>query len=328
MRAIVAALPHDLLPRAPRQLVGRRCWAPARSRAPALTAYAAWEARAVHPAPGRACRCCRAGHRPLRVLHLSDLHMTPGPDAASRSGCAGWPTSARPGGQHRRQPGAPALGAGGARRARPAARRARASSSSAPTTTTRPTLRNPLRYLLPDDGQPQHAHAAAAVARPARRVHRRRLARPDQHAATALKVGGTTFAFAGVDDPHLRVRPARRGRRPGRRRTPTSGSASRTRRTCGCSTSSPPTATTRSSPATPTAARSACPGVGALTTNCDLDPPAPRGCTGTRRTRARATRAPPGCTSRPGLGTSPYARIRVACRPEATLLTPDAAAPT
>ena len=42
-----------------------------------LTAYAAWEARAVHAAPGRGTAAA-AGARPLRVLHLSDIHMTPG----------------------------------------------------------------------------------------------------------------------------------------------------------------------------------------------------------------------------------------------------------
>ena len=62
------------------------------------------------------------------------------------------------------------------------------------------------------------------------------------------------------------------------------------------------------------------PGVGALTTNCDLETPAPRGCTGTRPTPARRPRLLLAARLR-GVGTSPYARIRVACRPEATLLT-------
>ena len=57
--------------------------------------------------------------------------------------------------------------------------------------------------------------AAAAVRRPARR--------PDAagwldltNRRDSLTVGDPTFAFAGVDDPHLRVRPARRRRRAGR----------------------------------------------------------------------------------------------------------------
>ena len=55
---------------------------------------------------------------------------------------------------------------------------------------------------------------------------------------------------------------------------------------------------------------------GALVTNCDLD---------TRRARVSRRTAPaaepPGCTSPPASGTSPYAPIRFACPPEATLLT-------
>ena len=63
------------------------------------------------------------------------------------------------------------------------------------------------------------------------------------------------------------------------------------------------------------------PGDGALITNCDLDPARAKGLHRHPADSARATRARPGCTSRPALGTSPYARIRFACRPEATLLT-------
>ena len=61
------------------------------------------------------------------------------------------------------------------------------------------------------------------------------------------------------------------------------------------------------------------PGVGALTTNCDLDRP-----------RAKGVSRYPGDGTDPsdawmhvsaGLGTSPYTPVRFACRPEATLLT-------
>ena len=54
------------------------------------------------------------------------------------------------------------------------------------------------------------------------------------------------------------------------------------------------------------------PGVGALVTNCDLD-----------RARARGLSAYDGSWLHvsAGLGTSPYAPIRLCCRPEATLLT-------
>lgn len=54
------------------------------------------------------------------------------------------------------------------------------------------------------------------------------------------------------------------------------------------------------------------PGVGALVTNCDLDRARARGLSrhGTAHLHVSA-----------GLGTSPYAPIRFACPPEATLLT-------
>lgn len=58
------------------------------------------------------------------------------------------------------------------------------------------------------------------------------------------------------------------------------------------------------------------PGYGALVTNCDLD---------TRRVKGLSQHAAGGHTSwlhvSAGLGTSPYAPLRFACRPEATLLT-------
>ena len=88
----------------------------------------------------------------------------------------------------------------------------------------------------------------------------------------------------------------------------------------GCSTGSPPTATTCCSAGTPTAASCGCPFYGALVTNCGID-----------RDRVRwlhrwAEPAPgrPGRTwlhVSAGLGTSPYAPVRFACPPEATLLT-------
>ena len=63
------------------------------------------------------------------------------------------------------------------------------------------------------------------------------------------------------------------------------------------------------------------PGVGALTTNCDLEPARAKGL---HRHPADSRPGDPGSSwlhVSAGIGTSPYARIRVACRPEATLLT-------
>ena len=63
------------------------------------------------------------------------------------------------------------------------------------------------------------------------------------------------------------------------------------------------------------------PYVGALTTNCDLEPARAKGL---HRHPADSRDGDPGSSwlhVSAGLGTSPYARIRVACRPEATLMT-------
>ncbi len=63
------------------------------------------------------------------------------------------------------------------------------------------------------------------------------------------------------------------------------------------------------------------PFVGALTTNCDLETARAKGL---HRHPAASRPGDPGSSwlhVSAGIGTSPYARIRVACRPEATLLT-------
>ena len=63
------------------------------------------------------------------------------------------------------------------------------------------------------------------------------------------------------------------------------------------------------------------PGGRALTTNCDLDPARARGL---HRHPAGSADGDPGSSwlhVSAGLGTNPYVRLRVACRPEATLLT-------
>jgi predicted MPP superfamily phosphohydrolase len=67
----------------------------------------------------------------------------------------------------------------------------------------------------------------------------------------------------------------------------------------------------------------AVPGFGALVTNCDLDRGRAKGLHGWPGARPDA---PGGADSTwlhvsGGLGTSPYAPVRFACRPEATLLT-------
>ena len=153
----------------------RRRSAPGPLAGAALTAYAAGEARAytlrrvtvpVLP-PGQPGA---AGAAPQRRAH--DARPEPQAGVAARPGRP----AAGPGRQHRRQPRAPRLGARSCCDCLgDAARRARASSSSAPTTTSRPTLRNPLRYLLPDDGT-RHTDTPQLPWRDLRDgLHRRRL---------------------------------------------------------------------------------------------------------------------------------------------------------
>jgi len=283
----------------------------------ALTAYAAWEARA-YTLRRVEVPLLPAGARPLRVLHLSDIHMTPG-QTRKQEWLAGLATL-RPdlvvntGDNLSHADSVPVV------------RDSLGALLDAPGVFVfgsndyfSPTLRNPLRYLLPDDGR--------------RNVRSPRLPWPDlRDAFTAagwadltnrrdtLKVGELSFAFAGVDDPHLRYD----------RLADVAGPAD-------------PHADVRLGVAHAPYLRvldqyaadgydailaghthggQVCvPGVGALTTNCDLEPARAKGL---HRHPASSRDGEPGSAwlhVSAGIGTSPYARIRVACRPEATLLT-------
>ncbi|GAB6987812.1 metallophosphoesterase [Nocardioides pyridinolyticus] len=183
-----------------------------------------------------------------------------------------------------------------------------------------PTLRNPVKYLLPDDGK-RHTDVPPLPWRELRTEFETRFGWTDlTNRRAALKVRDLRIAFAGVDDPHLGYD----------RLDEVAGPAD-------------PDADLRLGVAHAPYLRvldqfaadgydavlaghthggQVClPGAGALTTNCDLEPARAKG----------LHRHPP--SSRPGdpgsswlhvsagIGTSPYARIRVACRPEATLLT-------
>lgn len=182
-----------------------------------------------------------------------------------------------------------------------------------------PTLRNPFRYLLPDDGKrhtdvpqlPWRALTAALTGAGWADL---------TNAKATLEVRGLRIAFAGVDDPHLGYD----------RLEEIEGPAD-------------PDADLRLGVAHAPYLRvldrfaadgydavlaghthggQVClPGVGALTTNCDLETARAKGL---HRHPAASRPGDPGSSwlhVSAGLGTSPYARIRVACRPEATLLT-------
>jgi predicted MPP superfamily phosphohydrolase len=258
------------------------------------------------------------GHRPLRVLHLSDLHMTPGqrrkqawlrsladlaPDLVVNTGDnlahrAVVPHLLSGLGPLLDVPGVFVLGSNDY---------------------FAPTMRNPVRYLLSDDGRrftnspklPFEDLRAALIAAGWLDLDNTR---------ARLEVAGSTVAFAGVDDPHLRYddlpavagpAPADADLRIGVAHAPylrvldqyaadgydlvmaghTHGGQLRL------------------------------PVVGALVTNCDLDTGRARGL---HRHPADSRPGDPGSSwlhVSAGAGTSPYAPVRFCCRPEATLLT-------
>jgi len=182
-----------------------------------------------------------------------------------------------------------------------------------------PTLRNPVRYLLPDDGT-RHTDAPQ-LPWPDLRDGLTAAGWADlTNQRASIEVRGVRIAFAGVDDPHLNYD----------RLDDIAGPAD-------------PAADLRLGVAHAPYLRvldrfaadgydavlaghthggQVCvPGIGALTTNCDLEPARAKGLS---RHPAASRPGDPGSSwlhVSAGLGTSPYARIRVACRPEATLLT-------
>lgn len=283
----------------------------------AVTAYAAWEAR-QYTLRRVSVPVLPQGHRPLRVLHLSDVHMTPG--------------------QHRKQEWLRGLadlrpdlvvntGDNLAHRdSVPVVRDSLGPLLDVPGVFVfgsndyySPSLRNPLRYLLPDDGQ-RNIHTPQLPWRDLGRVFTDAGWLDLTNTREQLKVGATRLAFAGVDDPHLEYD----------RLDEVAGPAD-------------PDADVRLAVAHAPYLRvldqfaadgydaiiaghthggQVClPGRGALTTNCDLEPARAKGL---HRHPAESRAGDPGSAwlhVSAGLGTSPYVRLRVACRPEATLVT-------
>ena len=283
----------------------------------ALTAYAAWEAgqytlRTVE------LPLLPPGHDPLKVLHLSDIHMTPGQrrkqDWLRRLGTLE-PDLVVNTGDNLAHPGSV-----------PVVTEALGPLLDVPGVFVFgsndyyvPSLRNPLRYLMPDDGK-RHIDKAQLPWPDLRRAYVEAGWLDLTNRRDTLGVGDTSFAFVGVDDPHLRYD----------RLDLVAGAADAAADVRLGVTHAPYLRILDQFTADGydavmaghTHGGQVClPLFGALTTNCDLD-----------NARAKGLHRHP-AGSRPGdpnsawlhvsagVGTSPYARIRVACRPEATLLT-------
>ncbi len=283
----------------------------------ALTAYAAWEARQF-TLRRVSLPVLPSGADPVRVLHLSDIHMTPdqtrkqqwlrtladlSPDLVINTGdnlAHQWSVGvvADSLGALLEVPGVFVLGSNDY---------------------YAPGLRNPFAYLLPDDGR-RHTQVP-------------QLPWPElvarftgagwldlTNTRTHLEVAGLRFAFAGVDDPHLSYDELDR----------VAGPADPTAHVRLAVTHAPYLRVLDQFAADGydaiiaghTHGGQVClPGGRALTTNCDLEPARARGL---HRHPARSAPTEPGSSwlhVSAGVGTNPYVRLRVACRPEATLLT-------
>jgi predicted MPP superfamily phosphohydrolase len=282
-----------------------------------LTAYALAEARA-YTMRRATVPVLPPGSPSVRVLHLSDIHLTP--DQRRKRAWLRGLADLRPDlvvdtGDNLAHRGAV-----------PALVDALGPLLSAPGVFVfgsndyfRPSFRNPLRYLLPDDGR-RHIHTGQLPWRDLR--HRFETAGwiDLTNRRATLEVRGLRIAFAGVDDPHLGYD----------RLDAVAGPAD-------------PDADLRLGVAHAPYLRvldrfaadgydavlaghthggQVClPGGRALTTNCDLEPARARGL---HRHPADSRPGDPGSAwlhVSAGLGTNPYVRLRVACRPEATLLT-------
>jgi len=257
--------------------------------------------------------CLPAGKAPIRALHISDLHLTPGqrkkqawlralarlePDLVINTGDSIGHRDAIPYvmnalGPLQEFPGVFVLGSNDY---------------------WGPVLKNPLRYFLPNGGR--------------KRIQGPRLSWRELRAAFAgvgwldltnafgqLTVNGTRVAFAGVDDPHLRydqldavAGPADPSAdlRLGITHAPYL-------RVLDAFTSDGYDAVFAGHTH---GGQLRLPGYGALVTNCDLEAARSRGL---HRHRLGASTSWLHVSA--GLGTSPYAPYRFCCPPEATLVT-------
>lgn len=285
-----------------------------------VTSYALWEAR-QYTLRRHDLRVLPPGMRPLRVLHLSDIHMTPGQTRKQewlRSLAALEPDLVIDTGDNLSH-----------RHAVPVVLDSLGPLLDVPGVFVHgsndyfePGLRNPFAYLLPDDGK-RHTHVPQLPWRDLTAGFTGAGWLDLTNRRTTLTVGETTLAFAGVDDPHLSYDdlPAVAGPAdPGADARLAVAHAPYLRvldqfaadgydaivagHTHGGQVRLPLPGGSR-----------------AYATNCDLDPARARGL---HRHPADSRPGDPGSAwleVSAGIGTNPYTRVRVACRPEAILLT-------
>jgi predicted MPP superfamily phosphohydrolase len=258
------------------------------------------------------------GHRPLKVLHVSDLHLTPS-QRRKREWVRGLaelePDLVVNTGDNLAHPEAvpPLLEAFGELLDVPGVFVLGSNDYFAP------TLRNPARYLLPDDGQ-RNTHTPRLPSDRLKAELTGRGWRDLTNRLDGLTVGGTRFAFAGVDDPHLGYDDlaAVAGQADGSADVRMGVTHAPYRRVLDQFAADGYETVL----AGHTHGGQLClPFRGALVTNCDLDTTR---ASGLHRHPADAPAGTPGSSwlhVSAGLGTSPYAPVRFCCRPEATLLT-------
>lgn len=258
------------------------------------------------------------GRTPLRVLHVSDLHLTPSQGRKRRwlaSLAALRPDLVVNTGDNLAHPDSvgPVLEGFGPLLDVPGVFVFGSNDYFAP------SLRNPLWYLLPDDGR-RNTHTSALPYGDLRDAFTRHGWLDLTNTRDHLEVGGTTIAFAGVDDPHLEYddlaavagpAPAEADLRVGVAHAPylrvlDQYAADGYDLTIAGHTHG---------------GQVCLPFKGALVTNCDLEPARAKGL---HRHPAASRPGDPASSwlhVSAGAGTSPYAPFRLCCRPEATLLT-------
>ena len=259
-----------------------------------------------------------AGSRPVKVLHMSDLHLTPHqahklawieslghlePDLVVNTGDnIAHPDSVQPlvdaFGPLRGVPGVFVFGSNDY---------------------FAPSLRNPARYLLPDDGR-RNVRSPQLPWKDLRAELLDLGWRDLTNGTDRITVAGLDLAFVGVDDPHLGYDDL----------AAVAGPAPRDADLRVAVTHAPYLRVLDQFAADGydltfaghTHGGQLClPVKGALVTNCDLEPARAKGL---HRHPADSRPGDPGSSwlhVSAGAGTSPYAPVRFCCRPEATLLT-------